>query len=139
MTFHFNHRPVFDIGVAAEEYSKKDGVSVKYVATTELSLRSEIVFDVFYRDSPHPVYGNKYFGLCNNMGQVYIVGADNIEYLEFDMILHNGKYHYSRSRHDFLSVGPYCIDGGRCYTRLGGPEIPETHGFKVKGGEFVNA
>ena len=129
------HSPIFDTQFVLEYY-KSEGV--KYVCTTELKIYG-VLNDVFYRPTPHPVYGNRYFGLYkDSFGTVYICNADCVENLQFGMI-DNGKdeWTYSRYTHDFLSWGSAFIDGGRSYTRVGGKEIPKVKYFKVKDGEFV--
>ncbi len=50
----------------------------------------------------------------------------------------DGKFHYSRDRHDYRQVDKVAIDGGRAYTRLiGDISDIERKLFKVKDGEFV--
>lgn len=128
-----NHRPVFKTDAIIEKYSKKDGVPVKYVCTTDLKA-SDCPIDVFYRESPHPQFGNRYFGIFYDhyRGQSYILDADIVEDLEFGMIEVDGEYHYSQSHHDFVSVGGKVIDGGRAYARGNGYVM-----MKIKDGEFV--
>jgi hypothetical protein len=130
---NINHRPIFDSKLVIEHYEKKDLVDITYVCTTDL-VASDCPADVFYRESPHPEFGNRYFGLYLRNGNLMISGADLIEDLEFGMILDNkGVYHYSRSHHDYNVVGTHMIDGGRAYIRSsGGTTI-----FKVKDGKFV--
>ena len=55
---NIKHYPITKTNQVAELYSEKDGVDVKYVCTTELS---DTIADIFYRDTPHPEFGNKYF------------------------------------------------------------------------------
>ena len=44
-----HHEPKFDIEKVIEHYSQKDGVPIRYVATTELEV-DNLVGDVFYRE-----------------------------------------------------------------------------------------
>ena len=137
------HRPIFDAVLVSQHYSEKDKVPVKYVCTTSLTGRGAMV-DVFYRSTPHPEFGNKYFGLywaeVGPQMQLMIAGADSVEELQFDMVQDSeGHYHYSRYVHDYHTVvvgtgSGVAIDGGREYTKtVGGPDLS---GFKVKDGEF---
>ena len=56
------HPKIFDTDALEEHYSEKDGVPVHYVCTTDLKA-SDKPADIFYRDTPHPEFGNKYFGM----------------------------------------------------------------------------
>jgi len=137
---NINHRPLFDTKRVCELYSAKDGVPVTYVCTTALGGEAQAM-DVFYRETPHPEFGNRYFGLYRNQhfaadGTVMITNADKIEDLTFDMIKVNGQWHYSQHRHDFHSVGDVAIDGGRAYVKLvGNINVPRAS-MKVVNGEF---
>jgi hypothetical protein len=112
------HNPNFDVALITEHYSKKDGVPVTYVCTTDLRA-SDVPVDVYYRATPHPQFGNHYFGLYhdNVRGGLMITNADIIESLEFGMIEVDGKYYYSASHHDYKVIGNKMIDGGRQYIR----------------------
>jgi len=68
-----------------EHYEKKDGVKIKYVVTTDLR-NSDMPADVFYRETPHPEFGNRYFGLFNSPNGLMITDADIVEDFEFGMI-----------------------------------------------------
>lgn len=129
------HEPFLDIAKVEKLYSEKDGVDVKYVCTTDIK-QSDSPIDVFYRETPHPEFGNRYFGLFydNYVGRLFILNADSVEDLDFGMIEHEGVYYYSKSHHDCKVVGDKMIDGGREYIRSGDhPVIP----MKVKDGNFV--
>lgn len=128
-----SHNPILNTNWVADYCSKRDGVPVKYVCTTALDS-SATAQDVFYRSTPHPEFGNRYFGMYVSPNTfTYIGNADRIEDLEFGMILdENGMWHYSSHRHDYKSFGKKCIDGGRAYIRGWGFEM-----FKVKDGKFV--
>ena len=137
------HEPAFgkiNTPIIEAHYSKKDGVSIKYVCTSEIRGNNKMV-DIFYRETPHPQFGNKYFGLFtlyNHMdekddGTTMITNADELDGVEFGMIEdENGDYHYSAFRHDYKAVNGKVIDGGRAYTRGYGMEY-----FTLKDGEFV--
>ena len=113
------HENLFHIEAIVEHYTKKDGVDVKYVCTTDLNA-SDVPVDVFYRETPHPEFGNRYFGLYwdtvrNNL---MITNADVVESFEFGMIEQDGKYYYSQSHHDYKTLdNGKMIDGGRAYIK----------------------
>ena len=134
------HRPLFDTAKVEKLYSEKDGVPVKYVCTSALGEQNFAV-DVFYRETPHPEFGNRYFGIYRNQfadgAQVMITNADVIEEVEFGMKQVNGKWHYSQHRHDFHTVGDVSLDGGRAYFRVVGNVDSPTKFFEIKDGEFV--
>ena len=128
------HEPIFKTDAMAEHYSKKDGVAVKYVCTSALSGEAQAM-DIFYRDTPHPEFGNRYFGMfINQQDRVMITNADIIDGAEFAMIEDSeGNLHYSAHRHDYKSVDGKMIDGGRAYIRSSG----SVELFKVRDGEIV--
>lgn len=134
------HRPMFDTARVCNHYSAKDGVPVKYVCTSALGSQ-DFAVDVFYRETPHPEFGNRYFGLYRNPyandTEIMITNADKIEELEFGMKEHDNKWHYSQHRHDFYTVGDVALDGGRAYFRCVGNVNTPTKFFAVKDGEFV--
>lgn len=137
---NIQHAPIFDTEKVCEIYSKKDGVDVKYVCTSAIQEQAAFAADVFYRETPHPEFGNRYFALYRNPfsdnAEIMITNADKIENLDFAMIKDkDGKYWYSSHRHDCLFMDGGMIDGGRAYVRTNGCE---TFSFKVKDGEFVN-
>jgi len=134
-----HHEPKFDIEKVIEHYSQKDGVPIRYVATTELEVHN-LVGDVFYRETPHPEFGNRYFRLYHAANTLMIASADHIENYEFEMIESNNEWHYSKARHDFHSTPNGAIDGGRAYTRIIGTEsgLPNSTTMKVKDGGFVD-
>jgi len=138
---NIHHRPLFNIEKACKLYSEKDGVPVTYVCTTALGFEAQAM-DVFYRETPHPEFGNRYFGLywssngLRNEPQMMITNADRIEDLTFDMIEVDGQWHYSQHRHDFYSVGGTSIDGGRAYLRLVGEINVPRATLKVVNGQF---
>jgi len=128
------HDNIFKTDAMAEHYSKKDGVAVKYVCTSALGSEAKAM-DIFYRDTPHPQFGNRYFGLyIDKVDRVMITNADRIEGAEFGMIEDdNGNLHYSAHRHDYKTVGGKMIDGGRAYIRSNCAVVR----YKVCDGEFV--
>ena len=95
--------------------------------------------DIFYRATPHPEFGNRYFGLyrATYTGDVMITNADRIESVEFGMKEVDGQWHYSQHRHDFHTVGDVSLDGGRAYFRCVGNVNRPTKYVKVKDGGFV--
>lgn len=131
------HYPLFNTEKIVEHYEEKDGVNISYVCTSDI-VASDVPVDIFYRDTPHPHFGNHYFGLYydNVRDHLMITNADKVEDLEFGMIEHEGEYYYSQSHHDYKVVGDKVIDGGRVYCRIGGDPLPEVHSLKVKDGKF---
>tara|TARA_R110000737_G_scaffold309612_1_gene317975 strand:- start:213 stop:713 length:501 start_codon:yes stop_codon:yes gene_type:complete len=134
---NIQHYPLFNIKKLEKIYSEKDGVEVKYVCTTDLQ-NSDIPADIFYRETPHPQFGNYYFGILQQHGQTMIINADIVESLEFGMIEVDAKYYYSQSHHDCKVVadrsalGFKMIDGGREYIRSSGG----TTNIRITDGKF---
>ena len=131
---NIQHEPLFDVEKVTAHYTEKDGVEVKYVCTTDLSA-SDVPVDVYYRSTPHPTFGNCYFGLYHDRvrDHMMITNADIVESLEFGMIEQNGKYYYSQSHHDYKVVGDKMIDGGRAYTRSN----CNTVNMQIVNGKFI--
>jgi hypothetical protein len=127
------HPKIFDTDIVESHYTEKDGVPVKYVCTTDLKA-SDRPADIFYRGTPHPEFGNRYFGLLRNNDRVLITNADMVEDFEFGMIKdkHN-QWFYSSSHHDCIFIDGKMIDGGRKYIRSTGTDGV----FKIKNGSFV--
>lgn len=132
------HDPQFKTNDVCELYSKKDGVPITYVCTSEVK-GNNMPCDIFFRDTPHPDFGNRYFALVNRNAGVYIMNADTIEDVDFACIKdENGNFHYSQYRHDCRAVnGNQFVDGGRAYVRCGGNPLPRTTIFRVLDGEMV--
>ena len=135
---NIQHSPLFDTARVEQLYTEKDGVEVKYVCTTAIQQHAEFAADVFYRATPHPQFGNRYFALYHNLyaddAVVMITNADQVENFEFGMIEDaDGKYYYSQHRHDYKVIGDKMIDGGRSYIRSGG----RVDVFKIQDGKFV--
>lgn len=130
---NIHHEPLFDTAKIEEHYTKKDGVEVRYVCTTDLKA-SDVPVDVFYRETPHPQFGNRYLGIFydNFRGCMMITNADIVESLEFGMIEVDGKYYYSQSHHDYKVIGDKMIDGGRAYIRSNGGAVA----MHIKNGKF---
>jgi hypothetical protein len=130
---NIEHFPLWDTAKIEEFYTEKDGVEVRYVCTTDLRA-SDVPVDVYYRETPHPEFGNRYFGLFwdNVRDHMMITNADIVESLEFGMIEVDGKYYYSQSHHDYKVVEGKMIDGGRAYIRSSGGAIA----MHIKNGKF---
>ena len=131
---NIQHEPLFDTAKVEAHYTKKDGVEVRYVCTTDLTA-SDCPVDVYYRATPHPEFGNRYFGLYydNIRDHMMICNADKVESLEFGMIEVDGKYYYSQSHHDYKVVAEgKMIDGGRAYIRSSCGAIT----MHIKNGKF---
>ena len=130
-------RPLFDTEAVTKFYSEKDGVPVTYVCTSAPNKQADYAADIFYRETPHPEFGNRYFGLYLNMdNQIMITNCDMIEDLIFDMIEGMAGLEYSQHRHDYRNVGSVAIDGGRAYTRIIGELRTPIKIMKVKDGKF---
>ena len=129
------HEPIFRTDAMVEHYSKKDGVEVKYVCSSALGSEAQAM-DIFYRATPHPEFGNRYFGMyVDQKDRVMITNADRIEDAEFAMIEDfNGDLHYSAHRHDYKTVDGKMVDGGRAYVRSSG----DTISYRVVNGELIN-
>lgn len=140
---NIKHNPIFDTQKVERIYTEKDGVSVTYVCTSAPNRSAAYAADIFFRETPHPEFGNRYFGLYLNAyskyEQIMIINADKIEELEFNMVEVDGILHYSQHRHDFRSVGDVAIDGGREYCRRVGNLSHPMKTLKVKDGKFVEA
>jgi len=116
----FDHRPVHNIEAIAQHYTEKDGAPVRYVCTTALG-DAAIAFDIFYRDTPHPEFGNRYFGLFYDRIRdcMMIINAENVEDYEFKCgVTEDDRLVYSQHRHDLVEVDGGALDGGRSYTRV---------------------
>jgi hypothetical protein len=126
------HYPVTKIEQAEKVYSEKDGVSVKHVCSTEFN---DVIADIFYRETPHPKFGNKYFCLFFRGDNLYVGNADSVENLAFGMVENdNGELEYSQSRHDYKSFkNGNMIDGGRDYVRSSG----NAKTFVVRNGQLI--
>ena len=133
---NIQHSPLFDTKKAEQLYTEKDGVLVKYVCTTATQEGGDFAADIFYRETPHPVFGNYYFGLYHDhmRGHMMITNADTVESFDFGMIESKGKYYYSQHRHDYKVIDDKMIDGGRAYIRSGTHDVDV---FKIQSGEFV--
>ena len=119
------HNPLFDIHKVCELYSKKDGVTISYVCTSALGDEN-FARDIFYRETPHPQFGNRYFALFYNIeGDVMITNADDIENKTFGFVNDDdGNFQYSEHRHAFKSFkNGNMIDGGRAYIKHSGDVV----------------
>jgi hypothetical protein len=99
---NIKHYSITNYPKVEEIYSEKDGVPVKYVCTTEFTndvsfIGGALIADVFYRSTPHPTFGNKYFAVFFRGDKPYIANADTVEDLTFGMIENDeGGLEYSR-------------------------------------------
>ena len=136
-----NHHPIFDTEVIEKYYSEKDGIAVRYICTSAPNENATYAADIFYRDTPHPEYGNRYFGLYKNNfygdTQIMITNADVIEQLDFGMIGGIDGWEYSQHRHDFRTVDNCSIDGGRAYIKRVGDLATPFKLMKIVNGAFV--
>jgi len=122
------HKPRFKTDAVIEHYSQKDGVPIQYVCSSECSRDNEVE-DIFYRETPHPEFGNRYFGLVISFlgddmfdGQIYIRNADAIEDKVFGCVQNDeGDLEYSECRWDYKKFqNGNMIDGGRAYIKSTG-------------------
>jgi hypothetical protein len=129
------HEPQFNTDKLCEHYSNKDGVPVNYVCTSALGDEARAI-DIFYRETPHPEFGNRYFGLFALSGNLMITNADKIEQAEFGLVEDDdGNLQYSAHRHDYKQFeNGNMIDGGRSYIKSSGCPI---HMHVVRNGEMV--
>ena len=131
------HEPQIDTEKVCKLYSEKDGVPVKYVCTSALG-DEEQAMDIFYRDSPHPEFGNRYMGLYYNVisNNLMITNADRIEKQEFGLVEDgDDNLQYSAHRHDYkMFANGNMIDGGRSYIRSSGCPV---YSYVVCDGEMV--
>ena len=130
------HYPITNADWIIKHYSEKDGVPISYVCTTDFN-RSDAPVDVFYRSTPHPTFGNKYFGIAPSYesDDFVIFNADKVESFTFGMVENeDGDLEYSQSHHDckFFKNGNM-IDGGRKYVR----SSPNSKIYVVRDGEMV--
>jgi cytochrome oxidase Cu insertion factor (SCO1/SenC/PrrC family) len=136
------HDPQFDIEKVCKHYSEKDGVPVKYVCTSTTIKEGLQATDIFYRDTPHPEFGNRYFGLYqNHSGNMMITNADKVEDFEFGLIEDDdGNLQYSAHRHDYKKFeNGNMIDGGRSYIKSSGCPVymyVVRHGKMVKKNDY---
>lgn len=135
------HNPHLDVSSIAKFYSEKDGVPVKYVCTSATNGGSSSM-DIFYRDTPHPKFGNRYFGIytyytLDGSTELRIANADKIESVSFDTVEVDGEYHYSQDRHDYRVVKDVAIDGGRSYLRRVGNLDYPVRSFVLRNGFFI--
>ena len=130
---NIKHYPITNITQAEQLYSEKDRVPITYVCTTELS--NGYIGDIFYRDTPHPKFGNKYFALFFRDDKLYIANADQVEDLTFGVVENDeGNLEYSQYRHDYKSFkNGNMIDGGRDYIRSSG----KVKVFVVSNGQMI--
>ena len=132
------HYPVSNIEKVIDHFTERDGVEITYVCTTDLQS-SDVPVDIFYRATPHPKFGNRYFGIFLHPIEksTMICNADMVEGLSFGMVQNDdGLLEYSQSHHDCkMFKNGNMIDGGREYIRsTNGCEV-----YVVRNGEMVVA
>ena len=130
------HFPITNTDRVIQHYSDKYGVPISYVCTTDYNVSDRPV-DIFYRNTPHPKFGNRYFGIAVNYedGSYIIFSADAIERYTFGMVEdNNGDLQYSQYHHDYKSFdNGNMIDGGRSYTRCSG----KVYYYAIKDGKMI--
>ena len=116
---NIQHQSLFDTAQLEEHYSNKDGVPVKYVCTSDLRT-SDIPMDIFYRETPHPEFGNYYFGVYKHpvTKDIFITKRGLFIYYEFNIFCekkHNNQKKKKEIYVSFLtsstshSVGEICV------------------------------
>jgi len=139
-----HHRPLFYPEKVAKFYSEKDGVDVRYVCTSAIAGEA-FAGDIYFRETPHPEFGNRYFRLFHSQmtrltkeAPLMISNADAIEEVDFRMVEGTKGLEYSQHRHDFYEVegAGVSIDGGRAYFRFIG-EPKDSKVLRIVDGEFV--
>jgi hypothetical protein len=122
------HEPLFDTDNICEHYTEKDGVPVTYVCTSALRGEAQAM-DIFYRETPHPEFGNRYFGLFRDAfnDNLMITNADKIEQAEFGLV-EDDDGDYKRFENGNM------IDGGRAYIKSSMCEVKH---YVVRNGEMV--
>ena len=133
LLLNIKHKPIFNPKQACDIYSERDGVPITYVLTSTLPGKGEEM-DIFYRERPHPSFGNRYFGLLQRGESVFITNADSIEGCRIAMVENDrGEMVYSSHRHDYKQFkNGNMIDGGRDYDRWAGKVVY----YKVENGEL---
>lgn len=135
-----HHRPILNVDKIAAFYTKKDGADVRYVCTSAMGGGTTAV-DIFFRETPHPDFGNRYFMVFNSpaFGTLMIGNADAIEKDAFTMVLGDDGWEYSQHRHDYYTPegAGITIDGGRAYFRcVGDMRNAMLCEFKIVDGTF---
>ena len=115
------HKPRFKTASVIKHYSQKDGVPIQYVCSSECSRYNEVE-DIFYRETPHPKFGNRYFSIISVHDEIYIRSADAIENKVFGCVENDtGDLEYSQCRWDYKKFdNGNMIDGGRAYIKSSG-------------------
>ena len=115
------HNPRHNVASIIKLYTKKDDVPIQYVCSSECS-RDNDVEDIFYRGTPHPEFGNRYFSIISAHDEVYIRNADAIENKVFGCVENDtGDLEYSQCRWDYKKFdNGNMIDGGRAYIKSSG-------------------
>lgn len=130
------HNSYFVVDQVVQHFKKRDSVSIIYVCTTALGNGTD-AYDVFYRSTPHPQFGNHYFGVRPALGEgsMFICDDDVVEGMQLACVEDiNGALHYSAHRHDCVKLdNGNMIDGGRAYTRATGKVTYKT----IRKGELV--
>jgi hypothetical protein len=131
------HEPQIDTEKVCKHYTEQDGVPVKYVCTSALGHEAQAM-DIFYRDTPHPEFGNRYMGLYYHpmSGNLMITNADRIEKQEFGLVEDDDdNLQYSAHRHDYKQFeNGNMIDGGRSYIKS---SMCQIHPHIVRDGEMI--
>jgi len=132
---NIHHSPILNTDEIIKRYTEKDGCEIRYVCTSDLRA-SDVPVDVFYRETPHPEFGNHYFGLFYDHYRdcVMITNADMVEDFVFGMVENDeGELEYSQSHHDYKQFeNGNMIDGGRQYIR----SLGESNIMRVRNGNF---
>lgn len=125
------HKPRFKVDVIIKLFSERDGVPIQYVCSSECSRDNEVE-DIFYRETPHPKFGNRYVSIIDIHDEFYVRNADAIENKIFGCVENDeGDLEYSECRWNYKKfTNGNMIDGGRAYIKSNG----KVHFYKVKDG-----
>ncbi len=124
------------IAVIEKQYGAK---YMGYWAIRLESGWSDTPVDVFYQPNPDVSKGHShYFGMFRPYkGQVMITDAASAFSEPITGLLtEDGEVLVSRFRHDYVTKGPYMIDGGRDYLRTSGGADGKLVKVTVVDGEF---
>jgi hypothetical protein len=114
----------------------ENGYDAKYIYESELyhhekDCWSNTLGAIFYQSNLKDVSHSHWFAYFKRGDKFFITSAERTIKHQILAIEYDGKYFYSHYTHDFISTPIGFIDGGRQYTRIGGPIIPIIYKFSV--------
>tara|TARA_B110000305_G_scaffold114180_1_gene128443 strand:- start:546 stop:989 length:444 start_codon:yes stop_codon:yes gene_type:complete len=116
------HTTVTQIDKIIETYKRTEGTDIVYVCTTDL-ITTDFPNDIFYRDTPHPEFGNQYIGIAVEGDNITVCNADQIVNLHFGIVENDeGLLEYSRSKSEVKEfANGNTISGGRASIQSNAP------------------